>query len=203
MPSFPGFLAIIYQPSNPMSVSTYFFVFRILAIFGLLSASCRADDISADRQFEVYKLPLFVGKDVNGQPFADGARVYLRAVGSKRPGTLLLENDRWIDVHWAPHSNILALNDGQDGHITDIYVYKVTQSNTRQPVATLIFRNFDRGYDVKWIFDRWSGNVLHLKVEELFHDCGPDGREDFGHTIGHSIRSVVLDFDAPNRSSKY
>jgi len=53
---------------------------------------------------------------------------------------LLHENDRWIEARWSPNSHYLAMTDGSDGHVTDIFVYRV--SSVKQMPAEEAPRHF-------------------------------------------------------------
>jgi hypothetical protein len=63
-------------------------------------------------------------------------RLFLRAAGSSDAGVLLRENERWIRAAWSPDSRFLAVIDGSDGHVTDVFVYRVLPSRGAATKAT-------------------------------------------------------------------
>ena len=76
--------------------------------------------ISPDHRFDAYTIP--------HNPDGTGMRLFVRAAGSSESGVLLRENDRWIRANWSPDSRFLAVIDGSDGHVTDVFVYRVQAS---------------------------------------------------------------------------
>jgi hypothetical protein len=72
---------------------------------------------SPNKKFETYTTPR--------NPDCTGAQFFIRAAGATEPGALLLKNDRWIEAVWSPDSRFLAVVDGSDGHVTDIFVYRI------------------------------------------------------------------------------
>jgi hypothetical protein len=88
--------------------------------FAVASASGYQRALSPDHRFEAYTTAHY--------PNGTGMRLFLRAAGSSEAGVLLRENSRWIRATWSPDSRFLALIDGSDGHVTDVFVYRVLSS---------------------------------------------------------------------------
>ena len=105
----------------------------VLVCLSLASSANGYENIlSPDGQFEAYTTP--------HSPDGTGMRVILRMAGGKRAGVCLRENDRWIQTSWSPDSRYLAVIDGSDGHVTDVFIYRVIRrsrtSNTKAHYLT-------------------------------------------------------------------
>ena len=118
------------DPSSPfITVKEIRILLIVLVSLSLaLSANGYEHNISPDSQFEAYTTPR--------NPDGTGMRAFLRMATSKATGVLLRENDRWIQTSWAPDSRYLAVIDGSDGHVTDVFIYRVIrQSETSDTKA--------------------------------------------------------------------
>jgi hypothetical protein len=70
----------------------------------------------------------------------------MRGANSPDPGVLRRQNNRWIDAKWSPDSRFLAIIDHLDGHISDVYVFRVAVADA---CPTLLFHTPDlQRYDV-------------------------------------------------------
>jgi hypothetical protein len=109
----------------------------ILLLFAILSPVVSASEyehlLSPDRRFEAYTTP--------HNPDGTGARLFLRTPQTNIPGALLRENDRWIRTNWSPDSHFLAVIDGSDGHVTDVFIYRVLRYS-RTTVTKAHYLNF-------------------------------------------------------------
>jgi len=118
---------------------------------------------SPDGLYESYSKPEGVMKDVNGNPYYFGEKVYVRHRGSNEIGLLLRENDRWMDVHWAPHSHLLGIGDNWDTHSSNVYVYSISlEAKSQHLQYMLVFQSPHNAYDVQWSIDGW--NMPHRKI---------------------------------------
>ena len=127
-----------------------------LLIASLFTLACVASAvahervISPDKRFEAYTKP----------DTADGlgAKLFLRAAGSSAPGVLLCKNDRWIAAQWSPDSRFLAVADHNDGHITDVFIYRIVSAAAPPGVThTLRYQSSEpRTYDTKWEVVAWD-----------------------------------------------
>ncbi|MEI6073459.1 MAG: hypothetical protein WCS31_16860, partial [Verrucomicrobiae bacterium] len=91
----------------------------LISLSLVISASGYEHLLSPDDRFEAYTTP----HNLDGT----GMRLFLRVAGSKANGVLLRENDRWIRTNLSPDSRFLAVIDGSDGHVTDVFIYRVLQ----------------------------------------------------------------------------
>ncbi len=116
-----------------------------------------------------------------------GSRLVLSTAGSPDVGIMLRENDRWITASWSPDSKFLEVTDGSDGHVTDIFVYRVTQSDVSDSDVDQItfpaFGNIVKSakasgihvelwyhtpdiwtYDVRWEFVGWAKDNVSMRL---------------------------------------
>lgn len=91
----------------------------LVGLLLVVSASGYGHLLSPDGRFETYT--------TSCNPDNTGMQLFLRMAGSKATGVLLRANDRWIRVNWSPDSRFLAVIDGSDGHVTDVFIYRVLQ----------------------------------------------------------------------------
>ena len=94
-------------------------VMLVCAAAFLSNVGARPVFLSPDRRLELYCQE----RNADGT----GARLFLRPLGSREPGVFMIENDRWIDVRWAPDSRLMAIINHPDGHVSDVYVYRITR----------------------------------------------------------------------------
>ena len=156
-------------------------MFRILLILMmLLTRPAAAEDLKAisdplaspNGQLEVYRLPEGMDKDVNGNNYGYGTKLFLRIHGDQNHEILLRENDRWMAVEWSPDSRLLAIEDHWDGHASEIYVYKVSISFDGKLQQRLVFHTPENTYDLKWFIEGWGPNngILRLRREQRTND---------------------------------
>jgi hypothetical protein len=123
--------------------------------------------------FEVYWAPEGKAKDVNGNLYDYGTKLFLRRIGGRGQGVLLRENARWMAARWFPNSTLLGVEDHWDGHVSDVYVYEVTISADHQNVIEKqVFRSPESGYDLRWFIETWipSKHTICLRREQRTHD---------------------------------
>ena len=113
--------------------------------------------VSHDGLYETYSTPEGVMKDVNGNPYYYGEKVYVRRHGSNEKGLLLRENDRWMNIQWAPHSHLLGIGDNWDTHSSNVYVYSISlEAKSQHPQYKLVFQSPHNAYDVQWSMGGWD-----------------------------------------------
>jgi hypothetical protein len=180
------------------SIYRYFHILRIGG-FVLTAAffasgkdldSLDAPLLSPNGILEVYRVPEGVDKDANGKEESYGTKLFIRKSGSKRSGILLRENARWMAAQWAPHSNLLGIEDHRDGHVSEVYIYEVNlESNSQLPECTLVFHAPNNGYDVQWFIEGWDTvrHIVHLRREEIRHLKSASGEEDFSSNQGRVL----------------
>lgn len=177
-------------------MNAFLFLFLLGNATAIASGRNDVDVLSPNHRFEAHSTAHF--------PDGTGTQLFLRTAGSKNTGALLLQNDRWIEVHWSPDSRFLAVVDGSDGHVTDIFVYRIrtsletvtkvtcisnlflgdfaTYGQAPHVVANLCYHTPNLGtYDVQWAFVRW-------KMSEGAIDLSRAGRK-----LGKARITVVLD----------
>ncbi len=119
---------------------------------GLLLGTARAYEhfASPDRAFEAYT----TANHADGT----GMKLFVRRAGSDAAGILLAANDRWLTAKWSPDARFLAVIDHSDGHITDVYVFGVSGSDSSPaPGVALYAHNPHPGtYDVMWELAGWD-----------------------------------------------
>jgi len=152
-----------------------------LILFGIMThASAKVGTWhSPDHKF----LATCVPRNIDGT----GSRLLLSVTGKPDSKMLLRENDRWIEVSWSPDSKFLALTDGSDGHVTDIFLYRVQASDANDTKVKLMslpaFGDIAKSahtpgiradiwyhtpniwtYDVKWEFVGWADQGASVKL---------------------------------------
>ena len=148
------------------------------AIFPIL-LGVASSAFAVDRDSWISPDKHFLARSVSRNPDETGCRLLLSAAGKPELGILLRENDRWINATWSPDSKFLAITDGSDGHITDIFIYRVVRSDKNESSAVVItFPTFGGiaasatspglraelwyhtprigTYDTRWEFTGWS-----------------------------------------------
>lgn len=78
--------------------------------------------ISPDKRFETYREPAFRSNI--------GTRLHLRERENHANDWVILENARWIDTKWSPDGNFLAVVDHPDGHVADVYIYRLMKRDS-------------------------------------------------------------------------
>jgi hypothetical protein len=94
-----------------------------------------------------------------------GMKLYLRRANSRDTGVLLRQNNRWIDAKWSPDSQFLAIIDNLDGHISDVYVFRIGGADA---TATLLYHTPDlHRYDVQWEVTGWDVARREVILEKV------------------------------------
>jgi len=111
---------------------------------------------SPNGEFEAYT----IAANADGS----GMKLLLRPTNSTNAGVLLRQNNRWIDAKWSPDSRLLAVIDHLDGHMSDVYVFGVTDADA---VPTLLYHTPDlHTYDVKWEFAGWDESRRQVVLDK-------------------------------------
>jgi hypothetical protein len=142
---------------------------------------------SPDKTLEAYSLPEGTSKDVHGVAFPYGIKLFVRQTGSGKPSVLVEENARWMAAQWAPHSNLLAVENHTDGHACRVDVYEfVLKGSPPSLECAAVFHSPDDDYDVKWYIEGWdpTRRVIRLRKDELYHPQDPSGQKDFSSNLG-------------------
>jgi hypothetical protein len=152
----------------------------ILAFLPLLVVASGIRDsgiISPDHKLIAYTVP--VGKD------GIGSMLYVSRNQVDSQPTRLMQNDRWIDTSWSPDSKLLAVIYGLDGHITDVYVYGCTLTETNTVETKLYYHTPEPGtYDTKWTLNHWIDNKTISLTKEA--------KTEFPATITRSTVAVRI-----------
>ena len=102
--------------------------------------------VSPNGEFEAYTIP--------ANDDGSGMKLLLHPANSRDAGVLLRQNNRWIDAKWSPDSGFLAVVDHLDGHISDVYVFRVGAGDA---APTLLYHTPNlRRYDVQWDVIGWD-----------------------------------------------
>jgi hypothetical protein len=160
----------------------------ISSMFAVTTASGYERAISPDHRFEAYTTAHY--------PDGTGMRLFLRTAGNSETGVLLRENDRWVRAVWSPDSRFLALIDGSDGHVADVFVYRVlpTRGNATKAgytsfqslgeiatfaqaprvVADLCYHTpYPWTYDVQWDVTGWDTSPSAVILSKRSHTRRP------------------------------
>lgn len=148
-------------------------ILLICALFASLSvqaADSKLEGIpvrSFDGEFEVYEMPGWTEME-HGKLVGCGTKLYLRAAGSKLPGVLLRQNDRWMSEQWCPELHLLAVVDSWDTHQADVYVYEVSRVENRGLNYKLVFKSPWNDRDRQWSVEGWEpkARAIRLKLEQ-------------------------------------
>jgi hypothetical protein len=159
---------------------------KAIAIF-LILLGVASSTFAVDRDKWISPDKHFLARTISRNPDETGCRLFLSAVGHPGLGVLLRENDRWIDATWSPDSKFLAVTDGSDGHVTDIFIYRVVRSDDKESRAVVTsFPSFGgiaasaespglraelwyhtpniSTYDTQWKFAGWSHDNTSVRL---------------------------------------
>ena len=136
----------------------------LAAVLLATHASAYERFVSPNGKFEAYTAAHW--------PDGTGMKLFLRRAGARDTGALLWENNRWVNAKWSPDSRFLAVIDGMDGHITDVYVFAVTSANGSAPPSTTLFYHTPnlRTYDVQWDVIGWRAAKRQIILEKEARD---------------------------------
>jgi hypothetical protein len=119
--------------------------------------------VSPDRRFEADTTP--------NAADGTGMKLFLRRAKTSGRGVSVFENMRWIDAKWSPDSRFLAVVDHNDGHIADVYVFRVKAPGAAQPQITLHYHTPNPGtYDVSWDVISWRPNRREILLTKEVRD---------------------------------
>ncbi|MGH8094387.1 MAG: hypothetical protein ACREIF_13100 [Chthoniobacterales bacterium] len=149
----------------------------------LLLAAAQAEYLRAtspNGRFEAYTTA--------NSPDGDGMKLFLRRARARETGSLLCQNERWIDAKWSPDSRFLAVIDHPDGHIADVYVFGVTAAEAAAPPAAVLLYHTPNPltYDVQWDVVGWDSKLREviLKQEVRDQNAGTHGTHVLTTRIG-------------------
>ncbi|MEO7101386.1 MAG: hypothetical protein ABI162_18690, partial [Luteolibacter sp.] len=188
------------QKKIQMKVQSVFLIFLGTILHSV--AAERASWLSPDKQF--------VATCLSRNSDGTGSRLVLSTAGPPDGGIMVRENDRWIRASWSPDSKFLEVTDGSDGHVTDIFVYRVIRSEMRDTkVERITFPAFGDivksanasgihaelwyhtpdiwTYDVRWEFVGWAGDNVSMRLLK--------------HTPGAKDKRVTATFKSPIEST--
>ena len=117
--------------------------------------------VSSDSVFETHSTSEGTVSDINGNPVNFGEILYVRAHGTGEMGLPLHHTNRYLKVEWGPHSHLLAVEDHNDGHASEIYVYEISLEKGNIQ-AKLVYHSPDNDYDVHWTIEGWD--IVHRTI---------------------------------------
>lgn len=120
-----------------------------------VNAEASTHFVSPDRRFEAYTTP-------NAED-GTGMKLFLRRAKTRTTGILVFENMRWIEAKWSPDSRFLAVVDHNDGHIADVYVFRVRAADATPPQIALHYHTPNPGtYDGRWDVAGWRSSPREI-----------------------------------------
>ncbi|WP_176014924.1 hypothetical protein [Victivallis sp. Marseille-Q1083] len=78
----------------------------------------------------------------------------------------LLRTERWANIEWSEQNRWFVLLDCNDGHVTDLYVYHITDNENS--MVELVYASPERWmYDRHWSLETWNfeAGTISIKCE--------------------------------------